>query len=142
MPTERRARAMGSDAVVVVVGGPSGLADAAIERLGDLERRWSRFLPDSDVSRANRAAGEWTRVSPETLALVERAELARRRTGGRFDATRLRELEHAGYDRTFELLVGTLPLADTHAEVEQRARGLEVHHETGSSTGFALSRNQ
>jgi thiamine biosynthesis lipoprotein len=95
---------MGSDAVVVVVGGAPGLADAAMERLGDLERRWSRFLPDSEVSRANRCAGTWTRVGPETRALFERAELATRRTGGRFDATRLHDVVAAGYDRSFEQL--------------------------------------
>lgn len=95
---------MGSDAHLVVVGGAPWLADTAVARVQDLERRWSRFLPDSEISRANARAGSWTQVSPETLALVERAELARRRTDGRFDPTRLADVEHAGYDRSFDQL--------------------------------------
>jgi thiamine biosynthesis lipoprotein len=101
---ERRVRVMGSDAVVVVVGGRGALADAAIARLHDLERRWSRFLPDSEVSRANAHSGARTRVSAETLALVERAELARLRTRGSFDPTLLHQVVDAGYDRDLSKL--------------------------------------
>ncbi len=106
---ERRVRVMGSDAVVVVVGGNAALADGAVARLADLERRWSRFLPDSELSRANARAGWTTAVSPETLALVERAELARARTGGRFDPTLLHEVVAAGYDRDLSLLAPPRP---------------------------------
>ena len=98
---------MGSDAHLIVVGGARDLADTAMERVRDLERRWSRFLPDSEVSRANANAGEWTRVSPATVALVERSELARRCTAGRFDPTLLAQVLAAGYDRSFDLLGGT-----------------------------------
>lgn len=101
---ERRVRVMGSDATVVVVGGRAALADAAVARLRDLERRWSRFLPDSEVSAANAHAGAPTRVSAETVALVERAELARVRTGGRFDPTLLHHVIEAGYDRDLSQL--------------------------------------
>jgi thiamine biosynthesis lipoprotein len=100
---------MGSDAVVVVVGGNAALADGAVDRLADLERRWSRFLPDSELSHANARAGLATSVSPETLALVERAELARARTGGRFDPALLHEVVAAGYDRDLTLLTPPQP---------------------------------
>lgn len=116
---ERRARVMGSDATVVVVGGRPALADAAVARLHDLERRWSRFLANSEVSVANACAGHRTQVSPETLSLVERAELARERTGGRFDPTLLRQVVDAGYDRDLSELTpvaledgGTTPARD------------------------------
>ncbi|MFZ4517240.1 MAG: FAD:protein FMN transferase [Microthrixaceae bacterium] len=95
-PQEARARVMGTDAHVVVVGGPVG-PGAAIERLEELERTWSRFLPDSDISRLNAAAGAWVEVGPETMALLERAALAHDRTGGRFDPYRLRHVIRAGY---------------------------------------------
>ena len=70
MAAERRFRAMGTDAHVVVHGDPllAELAEAEIERL---ERRWSRFRPDSEVSEVNRLAGEWVRVSPETIELFD-----------------------------------------------------------------------
>src|SRR4051794_26315561 len=65
--TELRFRAMGSDAHVVVVGGPAGLAAEARRRIDDLERRWSRFLPDSEVSALTQHAGTPVAVSTETV---------------------------------------------------------------------------
>src|SRR3954470_5699716 len=86
---ELRFRAMGSDAHVIVVGGPAGLAEAAKQRVDDLERRWSRFLPDSEVSLLNARAGLATTVSTETVELVRRAVEAWRLSGGGFDPTLL-----------------------------------------------------
>ena len=57
MPAERRFHAMGSDAHVIVVGGPPRLALDAERRIADLERRWSRFESDSEVSALTRHAG-------------------------------------------------------------------------------------
>jgi thiamine biosynthesis lipoprotein len=95
---------MGSDVEVVVVDGPAGLADRALARIGALERRWSRFLPDSEVSRLSARAGTALRVSHDTVALVERAVEAWRFTGGTFDPTVLGAVIRAGYDRSFDLL--------------------------------------
>jgi thiamine biosynthesis lipoprotein len=100
-------RAMGTEIHVVVTGGHEALADAARRRLFDLERRWSRFLPDSEVSRLNAAAGSPVAVTAETRLLVERAVEAWRLTGGGFDPTVLGAVVRAGYDRTFEALDGT-----------------------------------
>lgn len=108
--TERAARAMGSDVHLIVVGGPANLSNRLLARIDDLEHRWSRFIPSSEVSRMNRAAGAWVDVSPETVLLVERAIEAWRVTGGGFDPTVLGAMLAAGYDRSFELLD---PLADT-----------------------------
>jgi thiamine biosynthesis lipoprotein len=52
-----------------------------------LERIWSRFIPESEISRANAAPGESVEVSPETIELVERAVEAWELTGGLFDPT-------------------------------------------------------
>ncbi|HEV7534855.1 MAG TPA: FAD:protein FMN transferase [Acidimicrobiia bacterium] len=95
---------MGSDAHVIVVGGPPGLADRARERIDELERRWSRFLPDSEISGLTRKAGVWVRLSTDSVLLVERALEAWRLTVGRFDPTVLGAVIRAGYDRSFELL--------------------------------------
>jgi thiamine biosynthesis lipoprotein len=104
-----RFRAMGSDAHVVVVGGRAGLVDDVRRRIVDLEQRWSRFLPDSEVSVLNAHAGTAIDVSAETRLLVERAIEAWRVTGGAFDPTVLGSLERAGYSRSFEL--GPRPVA-------------------------------
>ena len=102
-PAELRFRAMGSD-VHVLVDGPPGLLQVARDRVEELERRWSRFRPDSEISRLNALAGSPMAVSPETLGLVGRALEGARVTGGRFDPTVLGDLLRAGYDRTFEEL--------------------------------------
>lgn len=104
MPTEHRFRAMGTD-VHVVVQGPSGLLDLAQREVERLERRWSRFRPDSELSRVNAAAGTWVPVSPETALLVARALEAWSITGGRFDPTVLGDVVRAGYDRSYDQLV-------------------------------------
>lgn len=94
-------RAMGSDVHVVVVDGDDAMVDAAHRRIIDLERRWSRFRPDSEVSRMNAAVGREVRVSPETELLVRLAIEAWRCTGGGFDPLLLHAVQAAGYDRTF-----------------------------------------
>src|SRR5207253_7549717 len=66
-------RVMGSDATVVVVGGPPGLTALARRRLEALEERWSRFLPASEVSLLNGAGGRAVSVSAETIRLVTTA---------------------------------------------------------------------
>ena len=57
MRAERTFRAMGTDVHVVVVDGDASLPDRARDRIEALERRWSRFLPDSEISVLNRDAG-------------------------------------------------------------------------------------
>ena len=100
---------MGSDAHLIVVGGPDGLIDDACRRVDELERRWSRFLDDSEVQVLNRRAGTFVEVSPETVTLVERAVDAWRLSGGAFDPTVLGAVIRAGYDRSFEHLGSTVP---------------------------------
>jgi thiamine biosynthesis lipoprotein len=102
MAAELRFRAMGSDAHVIVVGGAPPLVERARRRIDDLERRWSRFLPDSEISDLNRRAGRPVAVSEETVTLVERAIEAWRLTGGSFDPTVLGDVIRAGYDRPFD----------------------------------------
>ena len=101
---ELRFRAMGSDAHLIVVGGNQGMAEAARARIDELEQRWSRFLPDSEVNLLNRRAGLATTVSHDTRELVRRAIEAWRLSGGGFDPTLLGAIVRAGYDRSFEEL--------------------------------------
>jgi thiamine biosynthesis lipoprotein len=96
-----RFAAMGSDVHVVVVGGPAGLEVRARDRIAELESRWSRFRPDSEVNWLNRANGHPVLVSSDTLTAVEAAVGAWHATEGRFDPTVLPSLVAAGYDRDF-----------------------------------------
>ncbi len=100
---EQRFAAMGTTAHVVVVGPDAEQhVGHAVERVFDLEQRWSRFVPTSEISQLNAAAGESVEVSPLTLCLVEHAVAAWRLTGGSFDPTMVLQLQEAGYDRSFE----------------------------------------
>jgi thiamine biosynthesis lipoprotein len=113
---ERRFRAMGSDVHVVVVGGAVEALDRAVERIEQLESRWSRFRAHSEVTMLNNTTGRAVAVSSDTRLLVERSVEAWRLTGGSFDPTLLDDLRKAGYDRTFESLgdESNRPAVSTH----------------------------
>lgn len=104
--TEVRFRAMGSDCHVVLVGGSQADLDFAEAQAARLEGLWSRFRPDSEVSRLNRSAGGWLEVSDDTVTLLCRAVRAQRLTGGWFDPFMGRQIVDLGYDRDFEELAG------------------------------------
>jgi FAD:protein FMN transferase len=95
---------MGSDVHVVVVGGSVDTLDRAVQRIEELESRWSRFRPDSEVTVLNLNTGRAVAVSSDTRLLVDRSIEAWRLTGGSFDPTLLDDLRRAGYDRSFENL--------------------------------------
>lgn len=128
---------MGSDAHVVVVGGPRSLALEAEHRIADLERRWSRFDDRSEVSALTRFAGSPVVVTPETLELVERALAAWRLTNGLFDPTVLGALVRAGYDRSFDELGPKV--AHGESSLQSGADGIEIIANTvqlPENTGF------
>jgi len=95
--TELEFRVMASQAHVILVDPAPGAAAYARRRLEQLERRWSRFLPDSDVSRANASPEALMLVSPDTVELVVSMKEAWRVTGGRYDPTMLAAIVAAGY---------------------------------------------
>jgi thiamine biosynthesis lipoprotein len=95
---------MGSDTHLIIVGGDDKALARAIDRIEELESRWSRFRPDSEVTALNEGAGRPVLVSADTRLLVARAVEAWRLTGGSFDPTLLDDLLRAGYDRSFEQL--------------------------------------
>lgn len=107
---------MGSEAHVLVVGrGADDLLEGACARIDRLERLWSRFLPDSEVSELNRRAGSPVHVSPETVELVRRAVEGWWLSGGAFDPTVLGAILRAGYDRSFATMDadGEVPAGDS-----------------------------
>lgn len=115
MPSaQRHFRAMGTDCHVLVdapAGTPdvlvSELLDAAVQRVGLLESSWSRFRPDSDLSRLNAAAGSGPVPVPgDLLLLVERMMTAWRDSSGLFDPTVLPSITALGYDEDFAAVMG------------------------------------
>jgi thiamine biosynthesis lipoprotein len=77
-------------------------AASTVERIfGSQEARFSRFRPDSELSRINANAGRWTQISRPFSEVTRLALTAAEHTGGLFDPTVLRALRAAGYERTF-----------------------------------------
>ena len=99
---ESRFSAMGTTAHIVVVGpGGDALIDRATMRIDELEMRWSRFIPSSEVSHLNSASGRPVRVSTDTVRLVEHGCAAWQLTNGAFDPTMTTQLIAAGYNQSF-----------------------------------------
>ena len=101
---QHRFRVMGSAAEITLVGGTPEALSAAVARLHQLDRRWSRFRTDSEVSRLTAGAGRPVPVSSETLLLVDLAQQGWRRTEGRYDPTLLAAVRRAGYTDDFARL--------------------------------------
>src|SRR5580704_7395165 len=93
---------MGTTCEVTIVGGSEALVGVARSRVEQLERRWSRFPADSEITRLNARPGQPTALSADSYLLVERAVAGWRWTAGLYDPTVLRAIEDAGYDRSFE----------------------------------------
>ncbi len=94
-----RFRAMGCE---IVVSGADPDAVAAV--FARWESTFSRFLPDSELSRVN-ASREWAlTVSPLFARALDSALGAAAETDGLVDPTLASALEAAGYDRDFDEL--------------------------------------
>lgn len=122
---------MGTTAHVVVTGGSSVALEGARRRIEELEARWSRFQPASELCWLNAVAGDLTRLSADTYQLVDRAVAAWSLTGGAFDPTVLPALRAAGYDRDFRQLRAQGPSAGV-------ARGATVVDHATPSPGCSM----
>ena len=101
--TERDSFAsMGCD--VVVAGATASERLAIRELFARRDAVFSRFRPDSELNRVNRARGRHVRVSALFAEMVRMAIVAARATGGLVDPTLGRAVREAGYSADFALL--------------------------------------
>lgn len=75
--------------------------------LDDVDRACSRFRGDSDLVRANAAAGSWTNVDPLLVQAISAAIDAAAQTDSLVDPTLGHSLEAVGYDRDISLIPAT-----------------------------------
>jgi len=159
MVREHQSRAMGTSLHLVVVGFPSqadpadpadhpaqprrpdlaSLISRGVDRIAQLEARWSRFLPNSEVSRCNSTRGIPVDVSADTRSLVRHAIHGWRETNGAYDPTILDALIANGYDRSYEELLEDM-LEDMLEPVAGQSvpapgcNGIEIDDEIGTVT--------
>lgn len=116
----------------------------AVHRLEDLEGRWSRFIPTSEVSVLNDAGGQWIEVSEATRLLLSRADDATRRTGGVVDCLMLNDLNALGYDRSKELLsqptkefveIGSADVRSDPGRIEFESGSVRIPHGSAFDPG-------
>lgn len=145
-------RALGTGVRLLVSGGelePAHRAVAAL--LDDVDRAYSRFRPDSELSRLNGNGGKPAAVSPLFGLAIEAALRAGRLSDGLVDPTVGHALRAIGYDRDFgRALSGPDPIVlrlepvpgwqavhyDSVRRMAWLARGVELDL---GSTGKALA---
>src|SRR5438552_12580140 len=107
-PIEQREEfaCFGSRCTVIDAGAGESETAAAVtrarRRLEAWHQQFSRFLPDSELSRLNDDPGETVLVSPLMRRVVEAGLQAARATGGLVDPTLLTQIERAGYRSHYE----------------------------------------
>jgi len=123
----------------------TGMAASALAQVEALfrtgEARFSRFDPDSELSRLNRATGHPFRASLELFVLVAEALQAAVDSGGLFNPGILDALELAGYDRSFEQLnerrvtgPGTAPASEPETPMLECSDLLQIRLDARSRT--------
>lgn len=113
-----------------------------MDLMGDVEQAASRFLPTSDVCRANQNAGRLVPVSRRTVALVDVALDAAALTDGLVDPTVGAHVIRAGYGADIASVRNRLIFPDRSAEPRRADwRSVQVDHElsrVGIPVGLAL----
>jgi thiamine biosynthesis lipoprotein len=93
----RRQKIMGGHGTVTLVGGSEKLLDECWALAETCEQLWSRFLPDSDISRLNWAEGRAVKIAPLTRQLIAAMIAGHQLSGGSYDPTLLPQVVSAGY---------------------------------------------
>lgn len=103
---EYERRIMGSDSAVSLIAPSQSVADAAYERMiqiaEEYEARFSRFRPESELSRVN--AGGIGRMSPEFMTAVMQARELYEKSRGVFNP--LSDISRFGYDEDISVVKG------------------------------------
>lgn len=111
---------MGTDVEVILNGGDEALLDLAEARIEELESRWSRFRPGSELESLNHLPDRRVIVSRESYEIIEIAVAASISTKGAFDPTVYDAIRAAGYTSDFEGGLDT-PVASDQRDSDRTA---------------------
>ena len=118
--------------VHLIVNGAAELGSMATRRLDELERQWSRFIPDSEVSHLNANPGRPVPVGVDTLLLLDAMVEGWRTTDGLYDPTVLTALVAEGYVASINDPLRRTVLPDSTTGPGQ-ADGILVDHVMGTA---------
>ncbi len=104
---------MGSIFKVIVVSEDDSLLKHAQNRIDSLEKLWSRFDENSEISILNNARGNPVLVSNETKLLINKMLEGYKVTNSIFDPTILPKLHEIGYDKSL--------MSDNFSEIQAEA---------------------
>jgi len=128
-------RSLGTGVRLVVVGGSVATARRAVEDILDrVDRTYSRFRDDSEITSLNARAGSAVVVSPllaEAIAVGLRAAML---SGGAVDPTVGRAMRAVGYDADFERI------RSDGGPIELRLEPIPGWRSTGSTPAMRSSR--
>jgi len=110
-------RAMNCDVTVWLDcdSSSAGVLNEVPEWLEEIERRLSRFRPESEISRLNRHIDEWVEVSGLLLANIVAAKRGAHQTGGFFNPLILSNLSRLGYHSSIECIQKSGPPIEKEA---------------------------
>ena len=94
------------------------------------ERRFSRFLPDSELQYVNSRAGEICMISQDMLDVLQLADSCSKRTNGIFSLHVLRALQQIGYQDSFEKIKDSTVIMKE--DTQQEMQFLRLYPEMGS----------
>ncbi len=100
-------RLMNTDIFLAAQGEPEQLKlgfEQAHQFMVESERRFTRFSPDSELSRLNQSGGTWFQASLDMISVLLLAQHFVALTHGLFDPSILPDLERLGYDRSMDLI--------------------------------------
>src|SRR5215467_10584020 len=107
---EQKARIMGTDVSVhlAVLPAKQARAQQVIEQcmkwLRKVDKRLTRFDPQSELCQLNASPGRWRQVSPLLFQATKVALAGAANSDGLFDPALAGQMEASGYDRDFDLL--------------------------------------
>ncbi len=97
-PTQRiDFQAMGTSFFCILVGADQEICDATFNLANELETKWSRFIPDSELMLLNNNPDSMHVVSDTTLRLVSEMKLGYELTQGLYSANVLGEFIDLGF---------------------------------------------
>lgn len=114
-PVDKHFRAMSTEVFVSIITDDALSAQqesAHIERaIAIFEKNFSRFLPESELTKLNRSGGRSFRASTDMVHILAEAKRWHGETRGIFDPTIIGALEALGYEKSIDFARGPVTIA-------------------------------